>query len=111
MSKSSQDGQTFSNQNALLRVAMGANIVAWIIVALTLVDFISIVKQIYQNWPLNLPTNLFDQLAFWVTNVISRYGVDVFYIFVLFGIAQLIYLGLDIYYAQSEDTELVAEQL
>ena len=109
MTKASQDNQTFSSQNALLRVAMGANILAWIILVLSLVDFVSIIRQIVQNWPLNLPTNLFDQIAFWTTNVLSRYGVDLFYIFVLFGVAQLIYLGLDIFYARTEEGDEEAE--
>jgi hypothetical protein len=111
MSKSSQDSQTFSGHNALLRVAMGANILAWAILTLALIDLINVVRQIVQSWPLNLPTGFFDQLGFWTTNVISRYTVDLFYVFVLFGIAQLIYLGLDILFEKEEVAagELAAE--
>lgn len=102
MSKSSQDSQTFSSQNALLRVAMGSNILAWIILTLTVIDLVNVVRQIVQSWPLNLPTGFFDQIGFWTTNVISRYTVDLFYVFVLFGIAQLIYLGLDLLFEKEE---------
>jgi len=104
MSKSSQEKQTFSSQNALLRIAMGSNIIAWIILTFGLVDLVSNVRQIVQSWPLNLPPNIFDQVAVWA-NFLSKYFVDLFYFFALLGIAQLIYLGLDLYYGKAEEAE------
>ena len=101
MRKTSQDSQTFSSQNALLRVAMGANVIAWAILAFSLLDLISNVRQIAQSWPLNLPPNILDQAAVW-GNFLSKYFVDLFYFFALLGIAQLIYLGLDILFAKEE---------
>jgi hypothetical protein len=114
MTKSSPDSQTFSNQNALLRIALGANILAWVILVLTLVDFAGIIRQIVQAWPLNLPTNLFDQGAAWVS-IFFKFFVDLFYFFVLRGISQLIYLGMDLYYtresmAPEEDTTAAIEE-
>jgi hypothetical protein len=107
MSKSTQDSQTFSSQNALLRIAMGANIIAWVILAFSLLDLISNVRQIVQSWPLNLPPALFDQVAVWA-NFLSKYFVDLFYVFALLGIAQLIYLGMDIFFAKDEASEPMA---
>jgi hypothetical protein len=104
MTKSSQDGQTFSNQNALFRIAMGANILAWIILVLSLVDFVGIIRQIVQAWPLNLPPNLFDQAAAWVS-IFFKFFVDLFYFFALLGISQLMYLGMDLYYAREAAIE------
>jgi len=99
MTKSSPDSQTFSNQNALLRIALGANILAWVILVLTLVDFGGIIRQVIQAWPLNLPTNIFDQAAAWVS-IFFKFFVDLFYFFALRGISQLIYLGMDLFYGR-----------
>ena len=109
MSKASQENQTFSSQNTLLRIAMGANVMAWVILAFSLLDLISNVKQIIQNWPLSLPANFFDQAAVW-GNFLSKYSVDLFYFFALLGIAQLIYLGLDIFFTQTEEPEEETDQ-
>jgi hypothetical protein len=104
MTKSSQDSQTFSSQNALFRIALGANILAWVILVLTVVDFVGIIRQIVQAWPLTLPPNLFDQAAAWVS-IFFKFFVDLFYFFVLAGISQLIYLGMDLYYARGSSAE------
>ncbi len=109
MSKASQENQTFSSQNTLLRIAMGANVMAWVILAFSVLDLISNVKQIIQNWPLSLPANFFDQAAVW-GNFLSKYSVDLFYFFALLGIAQLIYLGLDIFFTQTEEPEEETDQ-
>ena len=109
MSKASPENQTFSSQNTLLRIAMGANVMAWVILAFSLLDLISNVKQIIQNWPLSLPANFFDQAAVW-GNFLSKYSVDLFYFFALLGIAQLIYLGLDIFFTQTEEPEEETDQ-
>jgi hypothetical protein len=109
MSNSSQEKQTFSSQNALLRIAMGSNIVAWVILALGLLDLISNIRQIVQSWPLNLPPNVFDQVSVW-GNFLSKYLVDLFYVFALLGIAQLIYLGLDLYYGKENEVEEEEEE-
>jgi hypothetical protein len=106
MSKSSQDGQTFSSQNALLRIAMGSNIIAWVILAFSLLDLISNIRQIAQSWPLNLPPGLFEQAAVWA-NFLSKYFVDLFYVFALLGIAQLIYLGMDILFTKEEPADKI----
>jgi hypothetical protein len=104
MSTPSQDSQTFSSQKALLRIAMGANILAWIVLVFALVDFTSNIRQIVQSWPLNLPPAVFDQIGVWA-NFLKTYLVDLFYFFVLLGLSQLIYLGLDLYYGQDEVSE------
>ena len=109
MSKASPENQTFSSQNTLLRIAMGANVMAWVILAFSVLDLISNVKQIIQNWPLSLPANFFDQAAVW-GNFLSKYSVDLFYFFALLGIAQLIYLGLDIFFTQTEEPEEETDQ-
>ena len=113
MAKSSQDSQTFSNQSALFRIALGANILAWVILVLTVVDLAGIIRQIVQAWPLNLPPNLLDQAAAWVS-IFFKFFVDLFYFFVLLGLSQLIYLGIDLYYTRGssvdeEETEVVVE--
>ena len=104
MTKSSPDSQTFSNQGALPRIAMGANLLAWVILVLTLVDFAGIIRQIAQAWPLNLPVNLFDQAAAWVS-IFFKFFVDLFYFFALLGISQLIYLGMDLFYGRESAAE------
>lgn len=111
MTKSTQESQTFSNQNAILRIALGANILAWVILVLTLVDLTGIIRQIVQAWPIpDLPAAPFDQAAFWL-RIFFKYFVNLFYWLALLGISQLIYLGMDLYYGKessAEEEEVVA---
>lgn len=98
--------ETFHNEGAISRISLWANIVAYTILVFALIAFVSQLYQLIQNWAQiapGLPTNLFERIAIFVTNVFMEPLRGVFYFLVLRGISQLLSLGLDIYYANVED--------
>jgi hypothetical protein len=99
---------TFHNENAISRISLWANIIAFTILAFTLISFFHQVYQLASNWAQiapGLPANLFERIAVFVTNVFMDPMVGVFYFIVLRGISQLLNLGLDLFY-QAEDEEV-----
>jgi hypothetical protein len=99
---------TFHNENAISRISLWANIVAYTILAFTLISFIQQAYQLITNWSQiapGLPANFFERIAIFVTNVFMDPMVGVFYFLALRGISQLLNLGLDLFY-QAEDEEV-----
>ena len=99
---------TFHNENAISRISLWANIVAYTILAFTLISFIQQAYQLITNWSQiapGLPPNFFERIAIFVTNVFMEPMVGVFYFLALRGISQLLNLGLDLYYANVEDLD------
>ena len=104
---------TFHNENAISRISLWANIIAYTILAFALIGFIHQVYQLVSNWSQiapGLPANLFERIAVFVTNVFMDPMVGVFYFLVLRGISQLLNLGLDLYYANVEEVDMVVEE-
>jgi hypothetical protein len=108
--------QTFHNENAISRISLWANIVAFTILVFALITFANQAYQLISNWSQiapGLPANFFERIAVFVTNVFMDPMVGVFYFLVLRGISQLLNLGLDLYYANVEGQEVeeaVSEQ-
>ena len=100
------EAMTFHNENAISRISLWANIVAYTILVFALIGFIREGYQVITNWEQllpSLPPNLFERIALFVTNVFMDPLVGVFYFLVLRGISQLLNLGLDIFYANAEE--------
>ena len=100
---------TFHNENAISRISLWANIIAFTILAFALISFIHQVYQLASNWAQiapGLPANLFERIAVFVTNVFMEPMVGVFYFLVLRGLSQLLNLGLDIFYANVEELDV-----
>lgn len=100
----SNDKVSFHSQEIVLRLAMGANIVSWLVLAFYVVNFASDIRTLVQNWPLQLPNDFFAQLSTWV-GFISTPVFGVFYFLMLQGISQLLYIGLDLYLELAGDEE------
>ena len=103
-----KESLTFHNENAISRISLWANIVAFTILVFAMIGFIQEAYQIITNWEQllpSLPPNLFERIALFVTNVFMDPLVGVFYFLVLRGISQLLNLGLDIFYANAEEME------
>ena len=95
----------FHDENAVSRITLWANIIAYSILVLSLVGFINQAYTIISNWSqvvLSLPSGLFERISIFATQVFMDPLVGVFYFLVLRGISQLLNLGLDIFYKDSE---------
>jgi len=102
---------TFHNEGAISRISLWANIIAYTILVFALISFAYQVFQLASNWAqisAGLPSNLFERIAIFVSNVFMEPLRGVFYFLVLRGISQLLSLGLDLYYAkEGEEVEEV----
>lgn len=92
----SQENQSLHSQNAVFRIALGANILSWLILAFYLINFTGDIQSVVQNWPLQMPPDLLQQIVAW-SSLLSKPLFGAFYFFILQGVSQLLYVGLDIY--------------
>ncbi|PKN94599.1 MAG: hypothetical protein CVU44_05810 [Chloroflexi bacterium HGW-Chloroflexi-6] len=91
-----KENQSLHSQNAVFRIALGANILAWLILAFYVINFMGDLQSVVQNWPLQMPPDLLQQIVAW-SSLLSKPLFGAFYFFILQGISQLLYVGLDIY--------------
>lgn len=91
-----QENQSLHSQNAVFRIALGANILSWLILAFYVLNFTGDIQSVIQNWPLQMPPDPLQQAIAW-SSLLSKPLFGAFYFFILQGIAQLLYVGLDIY--------------
>jgi hypothetical protein len=101
------EGMTFHNEDAIARISLWANIIAFTILVFALISFAYEAYQLISNWEQitpSLPPNVIERIALFVSNVFMEPLVGVFYFLVLRGISQLLNLGLDLFYADAEET-------
>ena len=99
---------TFHNENAISRISLWANIIGFTILIFSLIGFANTAYSIIKNWDqvvLSLPPSLFERIAVFAGQVFLEPLKGVFYFLVLRGLSQLLNLGLDLYYADAEETE------
>lgn len=94
----------FHNENAVLQIARWAKIVSWAMVVIYLLRFISDMISVVGGGQYSFPTALMDQILY-VVSLLSTLFFGAFYFFVLQGIAQGLYLGLDVYLSNELDVE------
>lgn len=102
----------FHNENVVSRITMWANIMAFTILALALIGFIYDAYNIIANWASivsGLPTNIIERIAIFASKVFMTPAVGVFYFLVLRGLAQLLNLGMDLYYQNDVEDEASVE--
>jgi len=112
MTKEKEEVMTFHNEGSVSRISLWSNIIAYTILVFSLIAFAYQAYQLISNWAqiaAGLPTNLFERIAIFVSNVFMEPLRGVFYFLVLRGISQLLNIGLDLYYANVEDQ--VAEEI
>jgi len=103
---------TFHNESAISRISLWANIIGYTILVFSLVGFAQQAYNIISNWSQlsqSLPTNLFERVAIFMSQVFMDPLVGVFYFLVLRGVSQLLNLGLDIYYGDAGEEALIPE--
>ena len=106
MTKEKEEVMTFHNEGSVSRISLWSNIIAYTILVFSLIAFAYQAYQLISNWAqiaAGLPTNLFERIAIFVSNVFMEPLRGVFYFLVLRGISQLLNIGLDLYYANVED--------
>jgi hypothetical protein len=103
---------TFHNESAISRISLWSNIIGFTILLFSLIGFSNTAYSIIQNWDqvvLSLPPSLFERIAVFAGQVFLEPLKGVFYFLVLRGLSQLLNLGLDIYYVNTEAEEDVKE--
>ncbi|MBM3153325.1 MAG: hypothetical protein FJZ96_14155 [Chloroflexi bacterium] len=112
MTSKEKEPQVFHNTNAVLRISLWANIVAWIILALSLLTFANQAFSIIQNWAsiaASLPAAIFDKISAFASLFLEPL-TGVFYFIALRGISLGLNLGLDIFLQDTpEDAEAAPE--
>jgi hypothetical protein len=91
----------FHNENVVSRITMWSNIMAFTILSLALIGFFYDAYNIIINWSnvvSSLPANILERIAIFASKVFLTPAVGVFYFLVLRGLAQLLNLGMDLYY-------------
>ena len=102
MSKQDKFGLIFSNEDSVMRAAATANITSWLVLLVFIATFIS------NFWPLFNGTVPFSELLNQPSSLVNMFYVlimGVVYFSILQGVARLLHLGLDIYYAMYPDED------
>jgi hypothetical protein len=107
MSKQDKFGFIFSNEDSVMRVAATANITSWLVLLVFIATFVT------NFWPLFNGTVPVSELFNQPSSLVNMFYVlimGVVYFSILQGVARLLHLGLDIFYAiyPEEDEEAVA---
>lgn len=96
----------FHNEDAVSRVAMWANILAYTILTFSMISFIYNMYSIIISWSqvmAGLPPSIIERIAIFVSKVFFEPLVGLFYFMVLQGVVQLLNIGRDLYYRGLED--------
>lgn len=104
-----KENSTFHSQNVVLRLALLANILGWVLLVIYLLSFISDARQLVDQWPPNLPTDVLELLTFWA-GFLFKFFLGGFYFAIMQGVSQILYLGLDIYMDMKPEQENTAEE-
>lgn len=99
-----QENGTFHGETAVMRLAMTAIVLSWVTLVAYLVGFANDMSQVLTQWEqisLSLPSDFLGQAAAW-SGFLRTPLNGLFYFVVLQGAAQLMYLGLDIFYGQED---------
>ena len=103
MTENVQEVETFHSQNVVLNIALGAKILGWAILVLYLIDLAGTINQIVQQWAtLSLPPGIFEQVVIW-SGLLDKLFTGLLYFLAMQGLAQLLYIGLDIFIGKTDD--------
>ncbi len=106
-----KESTTFHNEDAIFRIAMWSNIVAWLALGVSLLMFANTMYSITSNWAMvsqSLPPEIFGKIAAFGGVFSEPILGGVFVFLVLRGLSQGLYLAMDFYmdeYDFDEDDE------
>lgn len=108
MQNNEEKDLTFHSESVVSRITLWSNVVAFTILAFALIGFAYDLSSIIQNWSQvigSLPPNIFERIAIFVSKVFYTPLVGVFYFLVLRGMAQLLNIGMDLFYSSTDEEE------
>ena len=106
---SEKETATFHNEDAVFRIAMWANIVAWLALVLSLLMFASTMYSIISQWAMvsqSLPPGFFEKIAAFAGVFSEPVLGGVFAFLVLRGLSQGLYLAMDFYMDEEDEVEV-----
>jgi hypothetical protein len=100
---------TFHSENALLQIARWAKVLSWVLIVIYLLSFVSNVTDLVMGGIQQFPTDVMNALLY-IANLIYPLALGAFYFLLLNGLAQGLYMALDLYLGvEEEDEEELAE--
>lgn len=87
---------TFHSENALLQIASWSKFISWAMAAIYTLRFISDLISVFGGGQFSWPPQMLDRVMF-MTSLLSTLFFGAFYFLLLQGLAQGLYLGLDMY--------------
>jgi len=109
MNTNQDESFLFASESTIFRIVSIARIVSWVLLGIYLVSFVNDLQPIFQG-QMQWPTQ-FSQWPITIAGLIFQPVIGLFYFLVLQGVAQLLSLGLDIFYDfQPEEEEEEAEE-
>jgi len=103
-----KESNTFHNEDAVFRIAMWANIVSWLALALALLQVVSGVVDLYPQWEqflMSVP-ELHKKILILTQYLVAEPVLGgVFAFLMLRGLSQGLYLMMDIYMDDEEEEE------
>ena len=113
MNATKNESLLFASETSIFRIISVAKIVSWVILVVYLYSFIENVRQnampMFQQQA--YPTDVAQWIGF-LANLIFPIAIGLFYFLILQGVAQILNLGLDIFYElrPEEEKEAIVEE-
>lgn len=105
MTETTQETSTFHSENMVLQLALWSKIVGWLVLVVHLIDLAGTISSIAQQWAtITLPPGIFEQIVIW-NGLLDKPLTGLFYFLVLQGVAQVLYLGLDMFFDKADISE------
>jgi hypothetical protein len=101
MSPKENESFTFHNEAVLLNIARWAKVVGWTIPVIYLLSFINSLTETINNIA-QLPPDLMSKLLV-IANVLFPLLMAGFYFLLMHGLAQVLYVALDLFITTEED--------
>jgi hypothetical protein len=104
MAKKEPEVFTFHNENVLLGVARWAKVVGWAIAAVYFLSFVNDLTQTFASGGLQQQLSSgFMGILLFLANLIYPITIGAFYWLVMHGLAQGLYVALDLFITTEED--------
>jgi hypothetical protein len=104
MASKENESLTFHNENTLLQIALWSKVVGWALAVIYLLSWISDLVQMFTSGGIQLPPAIMDKFLYFA-NFIYPLAMGGFYFLVTHGIAQTLYIGLDLFDFSEEGEE------
>ena len=105
MARKENESMTFHNENAVLQIARWAKVVGWVIAVIYLLSFANDMTQMVASGGLaQLPADFMGKLLF-LANIIYPIAIGAFYFLLMHGLAQGLYVAIDLFISTEEEEE------